>query len=145
MKSIRRTSFFKVLILAIGVMGASVIPAQAQAAAGTFTLAHKVRWGGAVLPAGDYTFSLQSQTWPAQLTVRQVGGNAAIFLPRLISEDKMKGASTLLLHEENGESVVSTMRLATLGLELQFATPKMPTPAAETARLAPMADAQTGK
>ena len=53
MKSIRSFSLSKVLLLAIAAMGASVIPAHAQTTTGTFSLAHKVRWAGAVLPPGD--------------------------------------------------------------------------------------------
>ena len=83
MKSIRRFSFFKMLVLTIAAMCASSIPAHAQAATGTFSLAHRVRWASAVLPPGDYEFSLDSQDSPARITVRQVGGSiVAMILPQ---------------------------------------------------------------
>jgi len=146
MKSIRRFSLFKVLVLAVAATWASAIPAHAQAASGTFSLAHKVRWAGAVLPPGDYAFSLDSQAWPVRVTVRQVGGSmAAILLPQATSDDKDAGASSLVLHEEGGESVVSALRLKSLGVALQFASPKLAMPVAETAGLGPIADSQPTK
>lgn len=146
MKSIRRFSFFKMLVLTIGAMGASAIPAHAQAATGTFSLAHRVRWASAVLPPGDYEFSLDSQDSPARITVRQVGGSiVAMILPQSISDDKLMGASSLVLHQEGGESVVSTLRLKDIGVALQFASPKLATPVAETAGLGPIADSQPAK
>jgi hypothetical protein len=146
MKSIRRFSFFKMLVLTIAAMGASAIPVHAQAATGTFSLAHRVRWASAVLPPGDYEFSLDSQDFPARITVRQVGGSiVAMILPQSISDDKPIGASSLVLHQEGGESVVSTLRLKDIGLALQFASPKLATPVAETAGLGPISDSQPAK
>lgn len=146
MKSTLRNLLFKAFVVAIAAIGGSAIPAQAQAAAGRFTLAHKVRWGRASLPAGDYTFSLESQTWPARITVRQLGGStAAMILPTLISANTQTGTSLLVLHDEGGESVVSALRLTSLGLALQFASPKLAMPVAETAGLAPLADPRASK
>jgi hypothetical protein len=146
MKSIRRFSLSKLLVLTIVAMGGSAIPAHAQTATGTFSLAHKVLWAGAVLPPGDYAFSLNSQDSPARVTVRQVGGPmVAMLLPQSISDDNFVGSSSLVLHEEGGESVVSTLRLKNIGMALQFAAPKLATPVAETAGLGPIADSQPAK
>jgi hypothetical protein len=146
MKSIRSLSLFKVLVLTLAAMGASPIPAHAQSAAGTFSLVHKARWGGAVLPPGDYAFSLNTQDSPARVTVRQADGSViAMLLPQSISDDNLVGASSLVLHEEGGESVVSTLRLKNIGMALQFASPKLAMPVAETAGLGPIADSQPAK
>jgi hypothetical protein len=146
MKSIRNLSLFKVLVLTLAAMGASAIPAHAQSATGKFSLVHKVLWGGAVLPPGDYAFSLNTQDSPARVTVRQADGSAiAMLLPQSISEDNLLGASSLVLHEEGGESVVSTLRLKNIGMALQFASPKLAMPVAETAGLGPIADSQPAK
>lgn len=144
MKSIRRFSLSKVLLLAIAAMSASAIPAHAQNTAGTFSLAHKVLWAGAVLPPGDYAFSLDTQSSPARISVRHVDGPiVGILLPQAISDDDFVGASSLVLHQEGGESVVSTLHLKNVGLALEFASPKA-TPA-ETAGLGPIADSQPAK
>jgi len=146
MKSIRRISLLKVLVLAIAAMSTSTIPAHAQTATGTFTLAHRVLWVGAVLPAGNYAFSLNSQDSPARVTVRQVGGPiVAMLLPQSISDDNFVGSSSLVLHEEGGESVVSMLRLKNIGMALQFASPRLATTVAETAGWGPIADSQPAK
>jgi hypothetical protein len=146
MKSIRRISLFNLLMLVIGVMGASAIPAHAQSATGTFALAHKARWGDVLLPAGNYAFSVESETWPARVTVRQASGSVvAMVFPNMISEEKLTKTSSLVLHEESGELVVSALHLGTLGLALEFASPKLALPAAETAKLGPMGGLQPTK
>jgi hypothetical protein len=146
MKSIRSFSLFKLLVLTIVAMGGSAIPAHAQTATGTFSLAHKVLWAGAVLPPGDYAFSLNSQDSPARVTVRQLGGSmVAMLLSQSISDDNCVGSSSLVLHEEGGESVVTTLRLKNIGMALQFAAPKLARPVAETAGLGPIADSQPAK
>jgi hypothetical protein len=146
MKSIRRFPLFKVVVLAIAAMGASASPAHAQRTTGTFSLAHKVRWADAVLPAGNYEFSLDSQNWPVRVTVRQIGGSmVAMLMAQEISDEKLGGSSTLILREEGGQSVVSVLRLQSIGVALQFAPPKLVMPVAETAGLVPLADSQTAK
>jgi hypothetical protein len=146
MKSIRRFPLFKALVLTIAAMGASAIPASAQTTTGTFTLAHKVRWAGAVLPPGSYAFSVDSQAWPDRVTVRQVGGPMVVMLlPQAMSDDTFASSSSLILHEEDGESVVSALRLKPMGVALEFASPKLAMPVAETAGLGPIAESGTTK
>lgn len=146
MKSIRRFSLLKVLVLAIAIMGASAIPAHAQRTTGTFSLAHKVRWAEAVLPAGNYEFSLDSQNWPVRVTVRQLGGSmVAMLMAQEISDEKLGDSSILILHEDGGEAIVSVLRLQSIGMALQFAHPKVGMPVAETAGLTPLADSQPTK
>ena len=147
MKSIRSSVFFRVLILAIGALGAFAGSACAQSTNGTFTLNHETRWGSAVLPAGNYAFSLPSPNLPAQLIVRKICGSpVAIVLSRMVSTEKLTEASRLVLGQsESGESFVSTLYLGDLGLGLHYATPKAKMPATETARLGPIANSQPGK
>jgi hypothetical protein len=146
MKSIRRFSLSKVLLLAMVAMGASAIPAHAQTTTGTFSLVHKVRWAGAVLPPGDYAFSLSSHDLPARITVRQIGGPiVAMLLPQTVSEDDFVGSSSLVLHQEGGESFVSMLRLKNVGMALEFASPRLVKPVAETAGLGSIADSRPTK
>jgi hypothetical protein len=137
MKSIRKVSLLKVLVLFVGALGASALPASAQNTTGTFTLAHKVRWGTAVLPAGDYRFSVDTQAWPARVMVRELGGTTS-------ADQKLAGGSTLVIERKAGESVVRSLKLAPVGLALEFYLGKAAAPA-ETAALAPIGDSQPGK
>jgi hypothetical protein len=146
MKSIRKFTLSKVLLLAVAATSATAIPAHAQTTTGTFSLTHQVRWANAVLPAGDYAFSLSSQDLPARVTVRKAGGlTVAILLPQSVSDDNFVGSSSLVLHQEGGESVVSVLRLKNMGMALQFASPKLAKSVTETAGLGPIADARPTK
>ena len=147
MKSIRSSMLFRILVLAIGVLGASASSAYAQTVNGTFTLNHETRWGSMVLPAGDYAFSLPSPNLPAQIIVRKMGGSqVAIVLSQMISTEKLTEVSRLVLgHSESGESFVSALYLGDLGLGLHYAPPKAKMSATETAKLGPITDSQPGK
>jgi hypothetical protein len=146
MKSIRNAVFFRALVLAVGILGASATSAYAQSANGAFTLTHQTRWGGMLLAPGDYKFSLESPSFPAQIKVQKVGGQLAIVLPQGISTETLTDGSKLILgHDASGQSFVSALDLEELGMRLVFATPKARIPASETARLGPIAEVQSGK
>jgi hypothetical protein len=139
MKSIQRFSSCKFLLLAIAAMGASAIPAHAQATSGKFSLTHKVRWSSVMLPAGDYTFSVDAQNSPTRVVIRQPDGSTVgMFMPQSIADDDFVGSSSLVLRDENGESVVRTLRLKSVGVALNFAAPKLSPAVAESARLGPI-------
>jgi hypothetical protein len=146
MKSIRSSMLFRMLILAIGALAASVSPAHAQSANGKFTLPHEARWGSLLLSAGDYSFSLQSPSLPAPIMVGKTGSSQiAIVLPRVVSTEKLTGNSRLILSpNQNGESFVSALYLGDLGVSLHFAPPKAQA-SLETAKLGPIAEAHPGK
>jgi hypothetical protein len=147
MKSIRNAVFFRTLVLAVGILGASATSAYAQSANGAFTLTHQTRWGGMLLAPGEYKFSLESPSFPAQINVEKVGGGQlAIVLPQGISSETLTDGSKLILdHDASGESFVSALDLEELGVRLVFATPKARTPVSETAWLGPIAEVQSGK
>jgi len=58
MKSIRKFAYAAVFTLSVLSFAPSL--ASAQDEGGSFTLTHEVLWQNAVVPAGDYKFSLQS-------------------------------------------------------------------------------------
>ncbi len=95
MKSIRSSMLLKVLILAVGALGASVSSAHAQSANGRFTLPHEARWGNVLLSPGVYTFSLQSPSLPAAITVGKVGSTQiGVVLPEVVSAERLTAGST---------------------------------------------------
>ena len=147
MKSIRSSMLLKVLILAIGALGASVSSAHAQSANGRFTLPHEARWGNVLLSPGVYTFSLQSPSLPAAITVGKVGSTQiGVVLPEVVSAERLTPGSKLVLtRNDAGESFVSALYLGDLGVSLHYALPKAQTAAAETAKLGPIADSQASK
>jgi hypothetical protein len=145
MKSIRGSMLLKLLVLAIGSLGAGVTSAHAQSANGKFTLAHDAHWGSVLLTPGVYTFSLQSPSLPAPIMVGKAGGaQIAVVLPEVVSMEKLKEGSRLVLtRNDAGESFVTALYLGDLSVSLHYGVPKAQ--AAETAKLGPIADSQAGK
>ncbi len=146
MKSIRSSMLFKLFILAVGLMAATAIPAQAQSATGKFTLTHEARWGNVLLSPGVYSFALQSPGLPAAIMVGKAGGvQVAIVLPASVSAEKLGAGSTLSLNRtEAGESFVSALYLGELGLSLHYSAPRSQA-TTESAKLGSIADSQPAK
>ncbi len=99
--------------------------AQMNAYAGKFTLPHEVRWGLAVLPAGDYRFTLSSATTWGMILVRSSDLKTAAFVsPKGISSQKAKAPSALVIETRGNESAVRSLRLDELHLVLDFGSEK---------------------
>jgi hypothetical protein len=120
---------FRNRILAIVSVGlfaicASAIPAAAQnACAGSFTLPQEVRWQGATLPAGDYTFSMKSVATPSRIILH--GPNGFAFVTALVADsDDVSDRSVMTIVHRGGISVVRELYLAPIGLRLKYSVPK---------------------
>jgi hypothetical protein len=82
---------------------------------GRFTLPYEVRWGQAVLPAGDYLLGFQDIGTRVFVLIRDAkSGNNIAFLAPSGSSDA-KGTSALLIGGEGNHRVVHSLRLAELG------------------------------
>ncbi len=120
-------------ILAIGALGLAIVggnatPMVAQnggpVVAGSFRLPNEVKWQGATLPAGDYTFSMKSAAAPAQI---QIQGPRGIFVVALTtSKDDSNGQSMLTIDHCGASSVVRELYLAPIGVRLHYYVPKAP-------------------
>jgi hypothetical protein len=99
--------------------------ASAQQARGRFVLTHEVHWQSALLPAGEYEFSLQADGPSEMLFVRKLSGSGPGFLMLVtdVTETKPSGADHLLLVAREGKSFVSTLDLPAAGVTLHFAVP----------------------
>jgi hypothetical protein len=124
-----KSNFSRTLtIVAIGLIAlcASAIPASAQNAfQGNFTLPNDVRWGNAKLPAGDYTFSMQSAAVPAQIIVQGPNGGAFILTSATDVRDSGE-SSNLTIVRRGATRFVREMYLADLGLHLRYSAPSLP-------------------
>jgi hypothetical protein len=124
-RNYNRIGLFAVAVLAVCF---SAMPANAQLAAakGSFTLSHEVHWGAAALPAGDYTFSLDSQAGNGILTVCDGKTRHAVALIRTgVREDKTSSpTSDLVLVYRHGKAFVRAMELKEMGVTLFYILPK---------------------
>jgi hypothetical protein len=118
-------------IIAIATFGLIAICASASSASaqnafqGKFTLPNDVRWANATLPAGDYTFSLNSTSMPGRVFLQGPNGGAFI-LTSVIDERNEGDSSKLTIEHRGGIRFVRSMYLAELGVELTYRTPKTP-------------------
>jgi hypothetical protein len=123
MRPIIGSSISRMLFAALTVFAVSAIPTVAQEASGKFTLAKEVRWGAAVLPAGEYTYTLEHQTGQV-LFVRNVNGRAnAIVLVKSVSLVGEREHDRLVLQRSGDDWFVSSMVITNLGQQLSFRPP----------------------
>jgi hypothetical protein len=132
MNSIRRFAYIAALVL--GALNLAPSMASAQAAAGTFTLTHEVRWQNAVVPAGKYHFTMGANGPSELLTLSKVSGNGATFMLLVNDTDASlpSEASRLVVVSTPGGRFVSSMQLPEFGLTLHFNVPT------ETPEVAPV-------
>jgi hypothetical protein len=126
MKSIRKFAYATLLTLSALNFAPSL--ASAQEKAGHFTLPHEVSWQNAVVPAGDYRFTLQPMGPSKLLTLTKTGGKPAAFmlLASAIEEPSGSEAGRLVIQSKFGKSYVSAMDLPEFEVALYFAAPAAP-------------------
>jgi hypothetical protein len=136
MTSIRK--FVYATLLALTSLNFAPRLASAQEMAhGSFTLTHDVHWQNAVVPAGDYRFSLDSQGVSGVLMLSKLSGTRTGFLLMVhdTEETKASDRSRLILESTPQGSYVSAMQLPELGLTLKFRVPSS-TPEKQMAKAA---------
>jgi hypothetical protein len=123
MKSIRKFAYAAVLTLSALTFAPSL--ASAQDEGGTFTLTHEVHWQNAVVPAGEYKFTLQAMGPSEMLRLRKISGAPASFM-LLVNDTDANSSETagLVIDSKAGESYVSAMNLPQLQVTLHFAAPR---------------------
>jgi hypothetical protein len=112
---------FGVAALALGALATS---GNAQNAyQGKFTLPFETRWGGATLPAGDYTFALPSNSAPYRLYIHGQGVSA-IVQATTADQGVVSERPQLNLLDIADVQTVRTFEAPELGLTFGYATPK---------------------
>jgi hypothetical protein len=124
---------FALVAITLVALCASANSATAQAFKGTFTLPEETRWNNVALPAGDYSFVLQSSAMPARISLD--GPNGGAFILTSASDRKDSGQSSVMTIEHRGGACfVTDIYLADLGLHLRYKAPKLPRSERELAK-----------
>lgn len=123
MKSIRSSTVVKFLALALlaGIFSIGNLEAQqaAPATTGEFTLPFEVHWGKAILPPGDYSFTVANAGTATLITIR--GKKQSAFVMTASTADcNSCGSSALLILRTGKERSVQALRLAKLGVVLYY-------------------------
>jgi hypothetical protein len=113
------------LLLLAGSLCVGRLTAQAgePVSAGKFTLPFEVRWGQAILPAGDYTYTLNSATFSGVVTVRG-NSKAVMILVGSVEQRKISDQSHLTVLRTAVGGRVRSLYLGHLGLEFNYPIPK---------------------
>ncbi len=123
----RHLKLFTNLGVAVLVLGALATSGNAQTVyQGKFTLPFETHWGGATLPAGDYTFALASASSPYTLYIHGQAGNA-IIKAYAVDQKIVSGHAQLNLVDIADVQNVETFEAPELGLTFRYATPKQST------------------
>jgi hypothetical protein len=124
MSSIRKFAYATVLTLSALSFAPSL--AAAQDAGGTFILSHEVHWQKAVVPAGEYRFTVEPKGPAKLLSLRKVGVNGTSFLMMVndVEETQRSDLSRLVMVSRSSGSFVQQMQLPEFGMTLLFAVPK---------------------
>ena len=114
MKTNRKFTVLGLLVLGMLVAGFN---AKAAAFQGKFTLTSATRWGQAMLPAGDYSFTLDSDYPGSRVTIfRGTQGVALIQTP--VVNHIESGRSEIVMHD----GTVREVNLPTIGVSLDYPT-----------------------
>ena len=82
---------------------------------GRFTLPYEVRWGQAVLPAGDYLLRFVDVQTRVFVVIQDANNGKDVAYLAPVTKTEAKGTSALLLADEGDQRVVHSLRLAELG------------------------------
>jgi hypothetical protein len=136
MKAIRKYVYAAALTLSA--LNFAPTLASAQDEGGSFTLPHEVHWQNAVVPAGDYRFTVESVGPTEMLKLRKITGTPASFMLMVNDADALESIepASLIIKSEAGLSYVSAMSLPQFELALHFAAPRT----AEIAQMQPSAN-----
>jgi len=126
MNSTRSFKCFLALALLAACFSPPSLKAQ-PAYRGRFTLPFEIRWGTMVLPAGNYSFTMQSATDSGMVAVRGEHARALIMNPVDIRESKVSDVSHLIVVRSGRKGTVRALYLGPLGMTFYYRPPKADT------------------
>ncbi len=108
--------------LLVALLVPNVVKAQTSAQ-GKFTLPFETRWGLATLPAGDYSFRMESSSSPQVIHIW--GQEQTVLVTSAgISREKTAEHSALIIVRHGKRGTVRAFYLEHLGLTLNYFPPK---------------------
>ena len=113
-----KKSFLMIQLLTLGLLVCFLGAGVANAAPlyrGRFTLPYEVRWGQAVLPAGDYLLRFEDVSTRVFVVIKDAKNGKDVAMLATLAISDAKGRSALLIASEGNQQVVHSLRLAELG------------------------------
>ncbi len=92
---------------------------------GSFTLPVEAQWGNVVLPPGEYSFTLDHGTAAGKVTIQGESGQTLGFiLNQAVYDRQTFDRSELVLALSGGNYTIRAVRMADLGVTLEYSAPK---------------------
>ena len=120
MTSIRKFAY--AALLAFTTLTFAPAAVSAQSGHGKFTLPHDVHWQNAMVPAGEYRFSYESDGIGV-LRLSRIGGGGFLFVVPETADPKPTDLNRIVIESTPAGSYVSAMQLPEFGMTLQFNVP----------------------
>ncbi|SRR6266566_3372298 len=119
-----RNGMLTIAALALAGIFAGTANAQHKAT-GSFTLPFEAKWGNAVLPAGDYTFSVRTTSEAAYLVSFAPKGRSGETIISMRDLDARIGEKNMLVAVRTGGRYrIMSLHLPVANLVVSFAVPK---------------------
>jgi hypothetical protein len=106
------------LVLVTAAVSPSLATAQQKESEGKFTLPCTTYWGGSVLPAGNYTFTISRVT--KNVDIVEVRGGKSFKTMAIVDPDYANKENALEIRRSGGSAVVTNMHLAHGGININF-------------------------
>jgi len=123
MNAHRTIRFGGIAALALLVMSLVPTTASAQVFSGKFTLPFQAHWNRVVLPAGDYSFSIDTLAPGGQIRIERDGKNVGLVQVATVSDYAQNDMSELVAVTDGMAYRISVLRLNN-GYTIRFLTPK---------------------
>lgn len=121
MKGPHRYSHVALLLLSLLSSTAVPIATQADNLLGRFTLTSEARWGSTVLPPGEYTYSISSNSVLPIVIVRSARGGLGAFVAAMSITDARQGEpDKLLLEKTDTGMAVTSLYVKDMGVTLHY-------------------------
>jgi hypothetical protein len=120
MKTIRISMIVRLAMMGLLAVCLSAARAGAQDVKGTFTLPFQAHWGMATLPAGHYSFALDSTGEDGILTLFR-GTNAVAMVESVGHDDENSGRCELVVVRNGEDRSIRELRLPEMGVVLRYA------------------------
>jgi hypothetical protein len=121
MKGPHRYSHVALLLLSL--LSSTVVPIATQAdnILGRFTLTSEARWDHTVLPPGEYTYSVSSNSVLPIVIVRSARGDLGAFVaPMSITDARQGEPDKLLLEKTDTGMAVTSLYVKDMGVTLHY-------------------------
>lgn len=114
MKNIRN------FVVLFSIVMAAVVGNAQTALHGKFQLTSQARWGKAVLPAGQYSFTIESSQQPVRIVIQSADGKTSAMEQAETTSSPSLGGNYLFITGSGADRMVRSLNLPSLGTSLIY-------------------------